>query len=134
MDQANAPKHKILVVDDDVTLLEMYKERLELSGFDVKTATNGEEGIKLVGDFKPDLILLDIMMPRVNGFDVMESLKKNPDTADIPVLMLTALVQESSKQRAQETGAAGYIIKSETMPGEVIKKIEETIAHHQSHG
>lgn len=123
-------KKKILVVDDDITLLEMYKERLELAGYEVDTATNGEEGIKKAQEGKPNLILLDIMMPRVNGFDVMDSLKKHQATVKVPVLMLTALVQESSRQRAQDSGAAGYIIKSETMPGEVIKQIEETIAKY----
>lgn len=122
------PRNKILIVDDDITLLEMYKERLELSDYEVATASNGEQGIRKAQEMAPDLILLDVMMPRVNGFDVMDSLKKNPSTAKIPVLMLTALVQESSKKRAQESGAAGYIIKSETMPGEVIKQIEATIA------
>lgn len=124
-------KKKILVIDDDITLLEMYKERLELANFQVEIATNGEEGLKKVQESKPDLILLDVMMPRVNGFDVIESLKKDQSTASIPVIMLTALVQETSKLRAQESGAVGYIIKSETMPGEVIKQIEETINNKQ---
>lgn len=123
-----AKTQKILVVDDDAPLLEMYKERLQIAGYDVETASNGEDGIEKAKQIKPDLVLLDIMMPRVNGFDALQKMRQDPATAKTPVLMLTALVQESTKQRAQQAGAQGYIVKSETMPGEVIKKIQETIS------
>lgn len=128
MEGSNIPKKKILVVDDDLPLQEMYKERLELAGYDVAAASDGQEAIEKAREYRPDIILLDVMMPRANGFDVLETLRREESTSHIPVLMLTALVQESARERAKEAGAQGYIIKSETMPGEVIKKIQETLA------
>lgn len=128
MEGTESIKKKVLVVDDDIPLQEMYQERLELAGFDVKTASDGQEGIEQAREYRPDLILLDVMMPRANGFDVLAILRKEESTSHIPVLMLTALVQESAREKAREAGAQGYIIKSETMPGEVIKKIQETLS------
>lgn len=123
----DSPKNRILVVDDDQTLLNMYKERLEAGGYEVVTASNGEEGLAKVVDYLPHCMLLDVLMPKVNGFDVLESIRENKETRDIPVIMLTALVQDSNKEKGLSEGADDYIIKSETMPGEVIKKIENVI-------
>jgi CheY-like chemotaxis protein len=123
-----SPKTKVLVVDDDTTLLGMYKERLEASGYDVVIASNGEDALKTVGEFNPDCMLLDVMMPRMSGYDVLQHIKADEKTKDIPVIMLTALVQDASKQKSIAEGADSYLIKSEIMPGEVINKIEETIS------
>lgn len=120
-------KTRILVVDDDTTLLEMYKERLEAGGYEVITATDGETGLAQAVEYLPHCILLDVMMPRVNGFAVLENLKHNSETKNIPVIMLTALVQENNKQRGLGSGATDYIVKSETKPAEVITKIENAI-------
>lgn len=121
------PKTRILVVDDDQTLLDMYKERLEAGGYEVITAANGEEGLARAVDHLPHCILLDILMPKVNGFDVLENLKMNEETKNIPIIMLTALVQESNKQKGLSEGADDYIIKSEIMPKDVIQRIEGVI-------
>jgi len=123
-----SPKTKVLVVDDDTTLLGMYKERLEASGYDVAIATNGEEALKTVGEYNPDCMLLDVMMPRMSGYDVLQHIKTDEKTKNIPVIMLTALVQDASKQKSIAEGADSYLIKSEIMPGEVINKIEEAIS------
>jgi len=122
-----APKTRILIVDDNPTLLDMYKERLEAGGYEVKTGLNGQQGLALAVEYLPQCILLDIMMPNVNGFDVLENIRNTTETKDIPVIMLTALVQESNKEKGLAEGADDYIIKSETMPGEVITKIENVI-------
>jgi DNA-binding response OmpR family regulator len=121
------PKTRILIVDDNPTLLEMYKARLESGGYDVVTALDGEQALSKAIDYLPHCILLDIMMPRVNGFDVLENIRSTAETKNIPVIMLTALIQDSNKQKGIEEGADDYIVKSETMPGEVIVKIEEVI-------
>jgi DNA-binding response OmpR family regulator len=118
----------ILLVDDDLTLREMYEERLKAEGFEIIQASNGEEAISKAKDDKPSIILLDIMMPKVNGFDVLKEIKGNPDTKDIPVIVLTALIQDVDKDQGKKLGAADYIVKSETMPGEVIEKIKKAIA------
>jgi len=120
-------KTRVLVVDDDSTLLDMYKERLLASGYDVVTAVNGEEALAKAVDYLPHCILLDILMPKVNGFDVLESIRGTAETKNIPVIMLTALVQESNKQKGMAEGADDYIIKSETKPSEVVQKIENVI-------
>lgn len=117
----------ILLVDDDLTLREMYDERLKTEGFTIVQASNGEEALTKAKDIKPNLILLDIMMPKINGFDVLKSLKSDPELKDIPVIILTALIQDVDRVQGDKLGAANYIVKSETMPGEVITKIRNAI-------
>ena len=117
----------ILLVDDDLTLREMYEERLKAEGFIITQASNGEEAIKLAKETNPQIVLLDIMMPKVNGFDVLKSLKADPSTKDIPVIVLSALIQDVDRVEGKKLGAVDYIVKSETMPGEVIAKIKNAI-------
>jgi DNA-binding response OmpR family regulator len=117
----------ILLVDDDLTLREMYDERLKDEGFTIVQASNGEEALAKAHELKPNVILLDIMMPKINGFDVLKQLKEDPDTQNIPVILLTALIQDVDRLQGKKLGAADYIVKSETMPGEVIAKIKGVI-------
>lgn len=117
----------ILLVDDDLTLREMYDERLKSEGFDIIQASNGEEALAKAHDSKPDIILLDVMMPKINGFDVLKQLKADEDTKDIPVIILTALLQEVDRNQGKKLGASDYIVKSETMPGEIIAKIKAVL-------
>lgn len=117
----------ILLVDDDLTLREMYEERLKMEGFNIVQAVNGEEALIKAKESKPNIILLDIMMPKVNGFDVLKELKATPDLKDIPVIILTALIQDVDRVQGKKLGAVDYIVKSETMPGEVITKIKNAI-------
>ena len=113
----------ILIVDDDLTLREMYVERLKAEGFSVDAAKDGEEAILKAKTGHPNVILLDIMMPKINGLDVLKMLKSDDETKDIPVLLLTALIQDIDKTKGMSSGADDYIVKSATMPGEVISKI-----------
>lgn len=119
---------KILIVDDDATLLGLYEERLKLANYDVVTAKNGEEALARAVEAKPDLILLDIMMPSVNGFEVLDILKHTTETKNIPVIILTALGQEEHKERGLKAGAADYIVKADIMPADVVKKIESVLS------
>lgn len=121
---------KVLMVDDDKMLLDMYKERLNLAGYSVESSVNGEECLAKIHQVKPDIILLDIMMPKVNGYETLASIKSDPATKDIPVIILSALVRDINKSRAIEAGADDYIIKSEVMPADVIKKIENVLAKY----
>ena len=105
----------------------MYKERLEESGYHVITATGGAEAIEKAKANMPNCVLLDIMMPQVSGYDVLQSIRTDPKTREMPVLMLTALVQDTHKDKSIAEGANGYLIKSEIMPGEIIQKIEDVI-------
>lgn len=113
----------ILLVDDDLTLREMYSERLKAEGFVVEMAKDGEEALAKAGEDHPNLILLDIMMPKINGLDALKRLKENPETKEIPVIVLTALIQDREKMESITRGADDYIVKSEMMPGEVIQKV-----------
>lgn len=128
----NSPKTRILLVDDDTTLLEMYKERLEMGAYEVTTASNGEEALAKAVETLPQVVLLDVMMPKINGFDVLNILKTTAETKNIPVIMLTALTQDTHRQKGLSNGAAAYIVKSETMPKDVIAKIEEVIAKNSN--
>ena len=117
----------VLLVDDDLTLREMYEERLKTEGFNIIQATNGEEALAKARETKPNIILLDIMMPKINGFDVLKELKADDELKAIPVIILTALIQDVDRVQGKKLGAADYIVKSETMPGEVIAKIKNAI-------
>ncbi|MCR4277791.1 MAG: response regulator [Candidatus Berkelbacteria bacterium] len=117
----------ILLVDDDMTLREMYAERLKAEGFQVNTAKDGEEALRMATENHPNIILLDIMMPKINGLDVLKKLKEQPDTKSIPVIVLTALIQDRERMESVTRGADDYIVKSETMPGEVIAKVHALI-------
>lgn len=117
----------ILLVDDDLTLREMYEERLKAEGFTIVQASNGEEALSKAKDIKPNLILLDIMMPKINGFDVLKGLKADSELKDIPVIILTALIQDVDRVQGDKLGATDYIVKSETMPGEVLTKIRKAM-------
>ena len=118
---------KVLIIDNDVTLLEMYAERLRLDGFEVLSTSDSEEGVKLATELKPHIVLLDVMMPKMDGFQTIEKLKANEATRSIPVIFLTALIQDAMRDKGIRAGATDFIVKSETMPGEVINKIKKII-------
>ena len=123
----NETKANVLVVDDDLTLRDMYQIRLEAEGYKVIVAGDGEEALEVIQKKKPDIILLDIMMPKMNGYDVLEKLKQNPETNSIPVLILTALIQDLNKAKGLMSGADDYLMKSEVMPGEVLDKVKKAL-------
>jgi DNA-binding response OmpR family regulator len=117
---------KILLVEDDGTLASVYKSRLELEGFEVEHVANGELALSKAIDFKPDLIVLDAMMPKINGFDVLDILRNTPETMNVRVVMLTALSQPKDKQRAEALGADDYLVKSQVVISDVVDRIK----HH----
>ena len=119
-------KKKILLVEDDTALASVYRARLELEGFDVREVHNGEDALSATLDYKPDLILLDVMMPKISGFDVLDILRNTPDTANVRIIMLTALSQPKDKERAEGLGADDYLVKSQVVIGDVIDRIN----HH----
>ena len=119
----DAQKKKILLVEDDEALAEVYKSRLEIEGFETKWAENGEVALVDAKAFKPDLILLDAMMPKISGFDVLDILRNTPETANIHVIMLTALGQPKDKERAQTLGVDDYLVKSQVVIGDVVERV-----------
>ena len=118
------PKKKILLVEDDTALATVYRSRLELEGFEVEHVANGELALSKVVEYKPDLVVLDAMMPKVNGFDVLDIIRNTPETTNVRVIMLTALSQPKDKERAEQLGAADSLWKSQGVPGDVVKRIK----------
>jgi two-component system alkaline phosphatase synthesis response regulator PhoP len=117
-------KKKILLVEDDTALAKVYMTRLEMEGFDVRRVENGEEALSNAQEYRPDLIVLDVMMPKINGFDVLDILRNTPEFATIPVVMLTALSQAKDKERAKELGADDYLVKSQVVISDVVARIK----------
>lgn len=113
-------KNTILIIDDDSELLAALKDLLEAYDYSVVTATDGAAGILKLNSFKPNLILLDISMPGMDGMEVLAKLKSNPDTSPIPVVMLTAIADTNTLWKAQEMGAVDYIVKP-FKEGELLK-------------
>ncbi|OGG02807.1 hypothetical protein A2W14_07345 [Candidatus Gottesmanbacteria bacterium RBG_16_37_8] len=119
---------KILIIEDDPLMLRMYQKIFKFEGFEVEIATNGEEGIEKTRSYKPTLILLDIMMPKMNGLQVLEKLKSEPDLKKIPVIMLTNLAGSQDAEKALGLGAVKYIVKSEFDPKQVTNMVKEILA------
>ena len=119
-------KKKILLVEDDTALASVYRARLELEGFDVREVNNGEEALSATLEYHPDLILLDAMMPKISGFDVLDILRNTPETTNIRVIMLTALSQPKDKERAEQLGVDDYLVKSQVVIGDVVARVK----HH----
>lgn len=119
---------RILIVEDDPLMLRMYQKIFTFEKHEVQTATDGEDGLLKVQTFSPTVILLDIMMPKMNGLEVLEKLKVNPATAAIPVVMLTNLAGQQDAETALSKGAVKYIIKSEHEPKEVADMVNEIVA------
>jgi DNA-binding response OmpR family regulator len=118
---------KVLIVDDDAFLSGIYATKLELDGFSVVSARDGEEGVKLALKEKPDLILLDVLMPKLDGFEALKRLKADPATKAIPVIMLTNLGQKEDVEKGLEDGAADYLIKAHFVPAEAVAKIKKVL-------
>ncbi len=116
---------KILIIDDEEPILNMYGEAL--GGHEVMYAVNGQEGLELAQKETPDIILLDIVMPKFNGLDVLDMLKNNKDTDTIPVIMLSNLPKEVSADRARELGAAGYFVKAEFEPDKIARAVNNLL-------
>ena len=117
-------KKKILLVEDDVALSGVYKTRLQMEGFDTHEVNNGEDALSAAVDFKPDLILLDAMMPKISGFDVLDILRNTPATSNIRIIMLTALSQPKDKERAESLGVDDYLVKSQVVISDVIDRVK----------
>jgi len=120
-------KAKILVVDDEVNITQILEFSIGAEGFEVITATNGEEAIDKARKEQPDLIILDIMMPRIDGYEACRILKANPLTKNIPVVLLTAKGRDIDKRLGYEVGATDYIVKPFS-PNKLIERINELLS------
>jgi CheY-like chemotaxis protein len=119
---------KILIVEDDGSLSEIYSIRLQADGHQVMTAADGEEGLAMAIREKPDLILSDVMMPRVSGFDMIDILKSTPNTQNIKIIVMTALSGDEQRDRGTSLGADGYLVKSQVGIEDVIALVNKVLA------
>ncbi len=118
---------KILLVEDDAFLASVYATKFELEGFSVLHAADGEQGLKAAEKHLPDIILLDILMPKMDGFEMLHRLKQDPKLEPIPVVMLTNLGQKEDVERCLKEGAVDYLIKAHFVPGEAVKKVRKIL-------
>ncbi len=118
-------KKKILLVEDDNLISSMYKTKFQADGFEVIIAIDGAVALELAKEEKPDIIMLDIILPQLDGFTVLEELKKNAATKSIPVIMLTNLGTTEDKLKGEQLGAADYLVKANFTPAQISQKIKE---------
>lgn len=116
-----------MVVEDDASLREIYSIRITAEGYEVVSAGDGEEALAVAVREKPDLILSDVMMPKISGFDMLDILRSTPETANIKVVMMTALSAEDQRQRGERLGADRYLVKSQVGIEDVINTIHEVL-------
>lgn len=118
---------KILIVEDDKFLRELIAKKLSEEGFIVEEASDGEEGIRKIKEGRPDLILLDLILPSIDGFEVLEKIKEDLETKPIPVIILSNLGQKEDIERGLKLGAFDYLVKAHFTPGEVIEKVRNAL-------
>ncbi len=118
----------ILITEDDPLMSRMYQKIFTFEGFQVEMAADGQEGLDKARELKPTMILLDVMMPKLNGLQVLEKLKADPETKTIPVVMLTNLAGQQDAEAALAKGAIKYIVKSEYEPKQVADMVKELLA------
>ena len=120
-------KPQVLLVEDDVFLAGIYQKKFEIDGYKISLADNGEKGLTEAKKKKPDVILLDILLPKLDGFAVLERLKADFATKNIPVILLTNLGQKDDVEKGLEAGAADYLIKAHFKPSEVVDKVRAAL-------
>lgn len=120
-------KKTILVIEDDLFLIRAYQVKFEKEGFNVLVATEGTSALAYLQKDPPDLIMLDLMLPGISGFDVLTEIRKNDKWKDVPVIILTNLGQEQDKQRGEEFGVKDYIVKANVKIAEVVERVKQQI-------
>jgi len=122
-----AEKIHVLLVEDDVFLSGIYQKKFEMEGYKISLADNGEKALVEVKKKKPDIVMLDILLPKLDGFAVLAKLKADSETKDIPVILLTNLGQKDDVEKGLQMGAADYLIKAHFKPSEVVDKIKQVL-------
>ncbi|HEY6736079.1 MAG TPA: response regulator [Candidatus Saccharimonadia bacterium] len=118
---------RILMVEDDLTLADLYQMRMEAEGFEVKQCNDGEEALQAAKEFHPQLIVMDLMMPRLNGFDTIDILRHTPEFATTKIVVLSAMSQPEDIQKAKSLGADEYLVKSQMVISDVMARLREML-------
>lgn len=119
---------KILLIEDEEMLANMYEVKFKNEGYDLVKAADGAMGLEMAKSMNPNFILLDIIMPKMDGFSVLKSLKEDTATKDIPVMLLTNLGQDEDVQKGKQLGAVGYLVKANVTPSEVVASVQKELA------
>ncbi|RJO59982.1 response regulator [candidate division WS5 bacterium] len=119
---------KVLLVEDDIALREIYSARFAAENFEIVTADDGEQALSVAIKEKPDIIILDIMMPKISGFDVLDILRQTPETKNTKVIIMSALSQESDIAKGKQLGADAYLVKSQSTLSDVVQKTKDVLA------
>ena len=120
-------KKKILIIEDDKFLRELIVKKLVNEGFDVHEAVDGESGVKKIKELRPDLVLLDLILPGIDGFEVLSRIKEDPSMETIPVIILSNLGQKEDIERGLKLGARDFLVKAKFTPSEIIQKIKNAL-------
>lgn len=118
---------KILIVEDEIVLSKVLKEKFERSGFEAQVAGDGEVAVTMAGEFKPDIIVLDLVLPKKNGFTVLKEIKENPNLSTVPVIVVSNLGEDSDIKHALTLGAADYFVKSQHPINEIVEKVKSVL-------
>jgi len=118
---------KILLIEDEKIMINLLRKKLAGEGYDVTIARNGEEGLEIMRELKPNVVLLDIIMPKMGGFEVMQEMKKDPELSKIPIIIVSNSGQPVELSKAKELGARDWLIKTEFDPQEVVDKVVKQI-------
>lgn len=119
---------KVAIVEDDIAISQMYRLKFESEGYEVQTADNGKLGLELVEVFKPDVILLDLMMPEMTGDEMLAELRKKPWGKDIVVIILTNMGEEEAPKNLRELGVHSFIVKAEMTPRQVAERVKQALS------
>lgn len=118
---------KIAIIEDDPVISQMYRFKFEEAGFEVQLANNGKRGVEMIKNYLPDLILLDLQMPEMDGAEALEIIRKNDWGKKIPVIILTNMGEEESPKRLRELGIHSYIVKANLTPNQVLRRVQEAL-------
>lgn len=124
-------KPKILLVEDEEMLANMYEVKFNNEGYELLKAHDGAKGLEMVKSIKPDFVLLDIIMPKMDGFSVLSAMKEDPELQNIPVLLLTNLGQDEDIEKGKKLGAVGYLVKANVTPIDVVNRVKTELANLQ---
>ncbi len=122
-----AKQIKVLIVEDNDSIADLYNVYLESASFAIKRSVDGEQALVDIADFQPDILLLDAMMPKKGGFEVLEELRAKPETEHLPVIMFTALNQPKDQQRAEALGVKAYLVKSQVVISDIVDTINKVL-------
>lgn len=118
---------KIAIIEDDAMISQMYRMKFEMDGFDVEISNNGFDGLKMLDDFRPNLLLLDFFLPEMNGVEIIEKIRANTHLSNLPVIILTNADKSEITENLDKFNIAAYIVKAHLTPRQVVEKVKETL-------